>query len=62
MARLWGPPALFPGAFAAGGLLGGLALGLAIRREERHLEALFGAAWSVYVGRVRRWLGRRMTS
>jgi protein-S-isoprenylcysteine O-methyltransferase Ste14 len=35
---------------------------LAIRREERHLAALFGAAWSVYVGRVRRWLGRRMTS
>ena len=28
MARLWGPPALFPGAFAAGGLLVGLALGL----------------------------------
>ena len=27
-ARLWSPPALFPGAFAAGGLLVGLALGL----------------------------------
>ena len=27
-ARLWTPPALFPGAFAAGGLLVGLALGL----------------------------------
>lgn len=35
---------------------------LAIRREERHLAALFGAAWSDYAGRVPRWLGRRMTS
>ena len=132
-ARLWPLPALFPGSFAAGVLLVGVAIGLdlwamlemrrrranilphraatalvttgpfawsrnpiylangllllglgglfdnawfvvaapvaafatdrlAIRREERHLEALFGSAWSAYVARVRRWLGRRMTS
>jgi protein-S-isoprenylcysteine O-methyltransferase Ste14 len=131
-ARLWPPSALFPGAFAVGGLLVAFALGLdlwamlemrrranilphraatalvttgpfawsrnpiylangllllglgglfdnawlivaapaavfatdrlAIRREERHLAALFGAAWSEYMSRVRRWLGLRMTS
>lgn len=131
--RLWTPPPLFPGAFAAGGVLVAIALGLdlwamlemrrrranilphraatalvttgpfawsrnpiylangllllglgglfdnawflmaapvaafatdrlAIRREERHLAALFGAAWSDYASRVHRWLGRRMTS
>ena len=130
-ALLWPPPALFPGAFLAGGLLVAVALGLdlwamlemrrrranilphraatalvttgpfawsrnpiylangllllglsglfdnawlivaapvaafatdrlAIRREERHLAALFGAAWSDYASRVRRWFGRRM--
>jgi protein-S-isoprenylcysteine O-methyltransferase Ste14 len=29
---------------------------LAIVREERHLDARFGAAWRAYAGRVRRWL------
>ena len=28
---------------------------LAIKREERHLEARFGAAWRDYAARVRRW-------
>ncbi|MFC5342404.1 isoprenylcysteine carboxylmethyltransferase family protein [Brevundimonas staleyi] len=32
---------------------------LAIRREERHLAALFGADWFAYAGRAGRWLGRR---
>lgn len=36
-----------------------LVLKLAILREERHLEALFGPAWLAYRGRVRRWIGRR---
>ncbi|CAN5243059.1 isoprenylcysteine carboxylmethyltransferase family protein [soil metagenome] len=36
-----------------------LVLKLAIEREERHLEALFGPAWVDYRGRVRRWIGRR---
>ena len=31
---------------------------LAIRREERHLAALFGADWVHYSGRTRRWVGR----
>ena len=35
---------------------------LAIRREERHLTALFGPAWSAYADRVDRWFGRRMPS
>ena len=35
-----------------------LVLKLAIAREERHLEALFGPAWLAYRGRVRRWIGR----
>lgn len=35
-----------------------LVLKLAIAREERHLEALFGPAWLGYRGRVRRWIGR----
>lgn len=132
-ARLWTPPALFPGALAAGGLLVGGAVGLdlwamlemrrrranilphraatalvttgpfawsrnpiclanavlllglgglfnnawfvvaapvaafatdrlAIRREERHLAALFGSDWSDYADGVRRWFGRRITS
>jgi protein-S-isoprenylcysteine O-methyltransferase Ste14 len=132
-ARLWPPSALFPGAFAVGGLLVALALGLdlwamlemrrrranilphraatalvttgpfawsrnpiylangllllglgglfdnawlfvaapvaafatdrvAIRREERHLAALFGAAWSAYAISVSRWFGRRVRS
>lgn len=57
------PPALFPGAFAVGGLLAAFATDrLAIRREERHLAALFGAAWSAYVISVSRWFGRRMRS
>ncbi len=29
---------------------------LAIRREERHLSAMFGAAWAAYSARVPRWL------
>ena len=133
LARLWPPPVLFTGAFAAGGLLVVVALGLdlwamvemrrrranilphraatalvmtvpfawsrnpiylangllllglgglfdnawffvaapvaafatdrlAILREERHLAALFGAAWSAYVISVSRWFGRRMRS
>ena len=33
--------------------------GLAIEREERHLEAVFGPDWLAYRGRVRRWVGRR---
>ncbi|MBI1385953.1 MAG: isoprenylcysteine carboxylmethyltransferase family protein [Rhizobiales bacterium] len=32
---------------------------LAIRPEERHLEARFGAEWRSYRERVGRWLGRR---
>ncbi|PZO02744.1 MAG: isoprenylcysteine carboxylmethyltransferase family protein [Hyphomicrobiales bacterium] len=36
-----------------------LVLKLAIEREERHLEALFGPAWLAYRRRVRRWIGRR---
>ncbi|KDP95703.1 hypothetical protein ER13_12695, partial [Brevundimonas sp. EAKA] len=35
---------------------------LAIRREDRHLTALFGPAWSAYADRVDRWFGRRMPS
>ena len=31
--------------------------GLAIRREERHLEARFGASWLAYRARTPRWLG-----
>ncbi len=31
---------------------------LAIKREEAHLEALFGEAWRLYAGKVRRWFGR----
>jgi protein-S-isoprenylcysteine O-methyltransferase Ste14 len=40
-------------------LLPALALALqelAIKREERHLEARFGAAWRDYAARVRRWV------
>jgi len=29
---------------------------LAVEREERHMAALFGAAWVSYTKRVRRWL------
>jgi protein-S-isoprenylcysteine O-methyltransferase Ste14 len=29
---------------------------LAIVREEAHLAALFGDAWTAYAARVRRWL------
>jgi len=32
---------------------------LAIRREEAHLAARFGADWAAYAARTRRWLGRR---
>lgn len=32
---------------------------LAIRREERHLAARFGAAYADYAGRVPRWIGFR---
>ena len=32
---------------------------LAIRREEAHLAALFGAAWDDYAARTGRWFGRR---
>ena len=32
---------------------------LAIRREEAHLEARFGAAWHDYAARTPRWLGAR---
>jgi len=31
---------------------------LAIRREERHLAARFGAAWTAYAARTPRWIGR----
>lgn len=31
---------------------------LAIRREEAHLAALFGAAWDVYARRTARWFGQ----
>lgn len=39
----------------------GLVTVLAIRREERHLAALFGDAWTAYAARTSRWLGRRTT-
>jgi protein-S-isoprenylcysteine O-methyltransferase Ste14 len=29
---------------------------LAIEREERHLQALFGQAWTDYTNKVRRWI------
>ena len=45
---LWAIPAAFVAALAVGRL--------AIAREERHLEARFGAAWRAYARRVRRWL------
>ena len=32
---------------------------LAIRREEKHLAARFGAAWEAYVQRTPRWIGIR---
>jgi len=32
---------------------------LAIRREEAHLAARFGADWSAYAARTARWIGRR---
>jgi protein-S-isoprenylcysteine O-methyltransferase Ste14 len=32
---------------------------LAIRREEAHLAARFGPAWTAYAARTARWLGRR---
>jgi protein-S-isoprenylcysteine O-methyltransferase Ste14 len=32
---------------------------LAIRREEAHLDAMFGAAWQDYRGRTARWIGYR---
>lgn len=32
---------------------------LAIRREEGHLAARFGADWSAYAARTSRWFGRR---
>lgn len=32
---------------------------LAIRREEAHLAARFGAGWAAYAARTRRWFGRR---
>jgi len=32
---------------------------LAIRREEAHLAALFGAEWDAYSQRTARWFGRR---
>ena len=55
---------MFLGAALALGSTGGVAitvLGLVptdvmIRREERQLEARFGAAWREYASRVRRWL------
>lgn len=31
---------------------------LAIRREEAHLDALFGPAWQAYAAKVKRWIGR----
>ena len=37
-------------------ILGYALLELAIRGEERHLEALFGDAWRDYKARVRRWV------
>lgn len=30
---------------------------LAIRREEAHLDTMFGEDWRVYAGRVARWIG-----
>jgi protein-S-isoprenylcysteine O-methyltransferase Ste14 len=55
---------MFGGAALALGSTGGLALtalgliptGVMIRREERQLEARFGATWRDYASRVRRWL------
>jgi len=32
---------------------------VAIRQEEAHLAALFGAKWDAYSARTHRWLGRR---
>jgi protein-S-isoprenylcysteine O-methyltransferase Ste14 len=41
-------------------LLAAFAVGrLAIRREEAHLAAMFGAGWDAYAARTRRWFGRR---
>ena len=33
---------------------------LAIRREERHLAALFGSDWTAYAARTSRWFGRHI--
>lgn len=32
---------------------------LAIKPEERHLQAKFGAEWDAYASKVKRWIGRR---
>ncbi len=46
--------------FLAAALAAALAVtGLAIRREEAHLAALFGEDWQRYAARTGRWLGRR---
>lgn len=45
---LWAIPAALLAAILVGRL--------AIAREERHLEARFGAEWRDYAARVRRWL------
>jgi protein-S-isoprenylcysteine O-methyltransferase Ste14 len=50
-ANPWFIPCALAAAFAVGRL--------AIRREEAHLAAMFGAEWDTYAARTRRWFGRR---
>lgn len=46
--------------FLAAAVLAALAVTpLAIRREEAHLRAMFGADWAAYCRRTARWFGRR---
>ena len=47
-----------PWLIAAAALDAVLVTHLAIRREEAHLQARFGEAWTAYAVRVGRWVGR----